>query len=694
MINSSFPQANASLQFLNGPLVGSTVSTSKQDTRIGGDQNGNDIVLTDPSIQQYHARIYVHQGQFVIQGFNAQSIVMVNGYAVSEAILSDGDEVSLGVSGITFIWTAPQGTQSFATPRNIPTPSPNPSIPQPILATPPQTPPLSILNPVLSTGVLPTNAIALETTRYLCAAAHLDEDFREYAIKNVFEEEHRAVGESYGVDIIPVAKWCYAARQRVFYRDLLLFIDLLIVLFSYFILHDFLSSLISSSIPPIYVSLIPLLQIIPFIFSSVLLFLLIIPFLIIGSIFRSTRRPLVQIYALLFFSIGFPLLIPCFLLAWLIVVIEQTFSHGSNAEALAKGRFRPDSGNWSLEPQLEQKLRTIFHTQDGNVVVYSGYSPFAGAGVNIDGWSFAIDISKGKKELASSTPKTPETFQVSELYTEITQAIRNLGLNNVSLEDKLYVNGQVIRDNPDFLPNNFSYPKTQVDSLLMNRFKEDPLEYIRYYTCIRVTSWDGELVLSIFVRLKLAGKNLFVEADYELLAPVKEEYHEIDTIEPTLTASKLFKFALRTFTPTVLFLLSSPVRVSKYVFHDQLLARRRVRVEKSIRENPAFDYGTKTSLREVASSRYYRLYFQRLDKEMYKKIIERQVFETITHFLDVRDIDTSDLKSRQDTVLNNGVIMTGNTIQGSNVAVGEGSKQTILAGAAPAPGGASGTTTA
>ena len=710
MINTLFPQAHASLQFVNGPLVGNTVSISKQDTRIGSDPSLNDIVLSDPSIQPCHARIYVSQEQFIVQGYDSQCFVSVNRHSVPDAILSDGDEVSLGMSDITFLWTAPPRAQISATPKNLPTPSQNLPTPPQNLPTPSQnlsplsqnsltpspTPPLPAQSPAPPSQALPAGFIPLpytETTRYLCAAAHLDEDFREHAIKNVFEEDHRAVGESYGVDIIPVAKWCYAARQRVFYRDLILFIALLALLFSRFF-PGLLLRVTQILLPSDYFSqqafsqlsyLVPVLPV-------VILFILAIPLLFLGLFFRSLRRHILQVLLLLFFSLLFPLLIPCFLVAWIITLVEQIASYsGSNTASLAKGRFRPDGINWSLDPQLEQKLRNVFHTQDGNAVVYSGYLPFAGAGVIIRDWSFAVDISKGKKEIDGML-KTPVAFQISELYEEITRMIEKLGLNNVSLEDKLYVNGQSIRDNTNFLPDRFSRPYTQVAPKVVNDFKENPSEYIRYYKCVRITSWDGEMILSIFVRFKLAGKNLFVEADYQLLPPVKEEYHEIDTIEPTLTMSKFLRFTGQTFYPAFLLLLRSPVRVFNYVFHDQLLARKRTRVENSIKENPAFDYGTSTSLREVASSSHYQLYFQRLDKEMYVKIIERQLLDSITNFLDTRNIDTTDLKSRQDTIQNSNVIVSGNIFQESNFAVGDRAKQTILTSSASDSGEASGKT--
>lgn len=643
-MNTPFAQVQPSLQFLNGPRAGSTVQISKLDTRIGSDSNLNDIVFSDSSIQPQHARIFQHQGRFIIQGFNAQTVVMVNRQRVQVATLSDNDEVTLGISGITFRWIVSSGIQNSI---------------------------------VFSTALHHT-----ETTRYLCAAAHLDENFRNYVTHNVVEEKYRAVGESYGVDIIPVVKWCFAAQQRTVTRDIILFIILLIAVFASPGNRFFTGALFSSTATNPY--LLPFLS----------LFLLALPLLSLGILFLlvtlvvrfappSFKVPLLVV--LLIFNFW---LLPFFLMAWLTVLIERGISYyGSNAARLAKEKFRPDSIARQLDPQLEQKLRDIFHTQDGNVIVYSGYSPFAGAGFNIGAWSFAVDVSKGKQDTSGET-LTPVAFQVSELYDYVTEAVRELGLSNLCLEDKLYVNGQEIRDDPRFLPDKFARPYTQIDPALMQHFKETPSEYIRYYKCIRVTSWRGELVLSIFIRFMKAGKSLFAEGDYLLLPPVKEEYHEIDTVESVWTVRKVLRLARQAFVQTFLLWLSSPGKLFALVFHNWLLMRSQRRVEDLIRENPAFDYGASTSLREAASSSVYRRYFQKLDKERYVKIIANQLLDSIVSFLDARNIDTTDLKKRQEAILNYGVIVSGGTLSAENIAVGDRAEAVFTSSVGSAGGAA------
>jgi hypothetical protein len=66
-----------------------------------------------------------------------------------------------------------------------------------------------------------------ETTRYLCAAAHFDEKFRNYVLSHIVEEKHKAVGELYGMDIVTIVNWCLTARLRTRIRDcILLFLAL------------------------------------------------------------------------------------------------------------------------------------------------------------------------------------------------------------------------------------------------------------------------------------------------------------------------------------------------------------------------------------------------------------------------------------------------------------------------------------
>lgn len=59
------------------------------------------------------------------------------------------------------------------------------------------------------------------------------------------------------------------------------------------------------------------------------------------------------------------------------------------------------------------------------------------------------------------------------------------------------------------------------------------------------------------------------------------------------------------------------------------------------------------------------------------KAIERRILDTITEFLEARNIDTSDIKERRTTILNHGVIITGGSIQAEALAVGDKSASVV-----------------
>ncbi|BBH71010.1 membrane protein [Actinoplanes sp. OR16] len=56
-------------------------------------------------------------------------------------------------------------------------------------------------------------------TRHLCAAAYLDEDFRDTVLREVYQQPYRAVAPSYGFTLGPVLGHCLRARTVALIRD-------------------------------------------------------------------------------------------------------------------------------------------------------------------------------------------------------------------------------------------------------------------------------------------------------------------------------------------------------------------------------------------------------------------------------------------------------------------------------------------
>jgi ATP-dependent Clp protease ATP-binding subunit ClpA len=74
----------------------------------------------------------------------------------------------------------------------------------------------------------------------------------------------------------------------------------------------------------------------------------------------------------------------------------------------------------------------------------------------------------------------------------------------------------------------------------------------------------------------------------------------------------------------------------------------------------------------------WRVYFQKLDKEMHAKIVEQQLLDVLAKFLEDHGIDVSELKERGSYILNNGVMVSGGSIQAEGLAVGEGAQAKVF----------------
>ena len=404
---------------------------------------------------------------------------------------------------------------------------------------------------------------------------------------------------------------------------------------------------------------------------------------------RNIPLAILSFASFLFFFIFFPLFLILYCVAWIIVFLDQLETrYEIVGKHLLKGNFNPDFLNFPLSPKAEKKLKEIAETQDANVIIYGDFSPFVGSGINIGGWSFAIDISKGKEDMGSISE--PLSFQVSELYDYVTNSINRLNLENLSIEDNLYVNGQEIRDRDEFLPNLLMRPITKLKDTFVKSFVENPTHFARHYKCVRVTDWQGELILSIFLRFSRIGQNLFVEANYYLLTPLSKYYRQFDQIKPEPSSEDIRKLALGTIFKTVSFGLASLTSIFQGFSDSRRRKKQRKEKEKEIKSNYAFNYGAITSLRErVSYDNAYNRYFQKLDKEMYLKSIERRIIDGLSKFLDSKNIDTSDFKEAKSTILNNGVIVSGGSLQAQSLTVGERAKS--IFSSLGSGGGASGT---
>jgi hypothetical protein len=457
------------------------------------------------------------------------------------------------------------------------------------------------------------------TTRYLCAAAQLNRGFRTQVLNEIVNEDHRVISIPAGVDLLAVIRHCLNAKRRKIIRNIIV---------SFLFLIAWVSAYKEISY-----------------YDPFLAFFL--------SIFRS--------YSTFYFF-----------LAWIVVAVETWITrYQIIAKSLLHQNYNPSSV--ALLPETEAKIRRklsdVIDEEKCNTIIYSGFTPFVGAGIDVGGWSFTLNIGKGKEKMGNSLK--PKPFTIEELYSRVESDIEDLHLEGVRIQDKIFINGQDICGDSRFLPDPFRRPLTQLNISSIKEFIKNKSDKARYYKSIRVEGWQGEIILSGFLRFLKLRQNLFTEVSFFLLTPLKEEYRNIDKMQPNLSWRKVVQLIFTSFMKTSTLFVYAIFLLIGEIIEPITNWRKRRASRQLIRENPMFDYGAVTSIRELASSKEYRHYFQKLDREMFIKIVERQILDSITNFFDEHDIDTSDLQARQDAILNNGVIVTGGSVEAQNLTVGD-----------------------
>jgi hypothetical protein len=372
-----------------------------------------------------------------------------------------------------------------------------------------------------------------------------------------------------------------------------------------------------------------------------------------------------------------------FLIAWAAVLWDKWSStHYIVVKRLGARSFDPQQAPEPSEPALARRVEELAESQNGNLTVYSGFLPFSCAGSDLGGWSFVVDLRKGKNQLGERA--TPQPLEVSELYDEVERTLHELAIPNLEIADQLFVSGADIREDRSLLPDPLARPVWNLPEEELERFIHASTHRIRHYKCIRVMDWRGELVVSLFLRFSIRNGRLFCELSHFLLAPLKAELHRIDGMGARLELRHVLEIVTQSLFMTPGLSLRSVLRLIFMPFSHRKRAKRTRQVER----DPFFDYGAACTALDRARSTQYSRYFQRLDKEMYVKVLERTVLDTITDVLDRHGVDTDELAERRSTIINQGIMMSGgSSIQGGNLAVGNEARAGIINRARTAVGG-------
>jgi hypothetical protein len=349
-----------------------------------------------------------------------------------------------------------------------------------------------------------------------------------------------------------------------------------------------------------------------------------------------------------------------FLTALLAVLVVAADIYGRRYRVVARHMnatdFKPDAPAYGRErPRQraadERRTAHLADHQDGNVVVYSGYYPFKGSGVDMArwSWSFAIPVT--------------EAIDPAEIHGHVTAELQDLDVEGWSVTDRFYVNGRYPgRDKELFFhPKDPREPFPRLRSMIsdVSELETKPEEMVRRYADIKVPTWQSEVILSAFLRFSRTSDYLFIEVSYCVLPPLKGDYYEIHRFNRRPTPHELFRLVVDSLTALPLLWLRAPLRVAKWMARPITRARWEQEVRQEIRENRRFDYGAVGSIRESGSDSEYGKYFQQTDIERLHKVVDRHLFTVVRTFLQAKGVDTTELERNMRVVVRRAIRASG-----------------------------------
>ena len=456
-----------------------------------------------------------------------------------------------------------------------------------------------------------------EATRLLCTTAYHDERFADAVIEILLPSDLSAIAHSEGVDLRPVLLHCLASAKQRLNRDIGLVITLLL--------------------------------------STLLTFFLSLWFVVIG----------------LFAALAF-------------ILIDQSWHRKAIFHRLRRSTFqsKPNPPE-APEPWVVNRLTDITEAQQGNVTVYSGYKPFIGFGDSESRWSFALPILPAKGLDGRPTGDDVIFFTTAELTEHIRRALSDFAdrsktptvgerLEGLHLEERVFVNGAGLDTNGPFLLDRTEPPTTLLSAEEVSAIAADPRGLARYYLCAHVPSWSGQIVASTFLRFSTDGYLIYTEYVRTILAPVSAELIPEKLTTERMDLHELFSAIGEALINVVPMLMRSPWRMVRALTFAGRCANRAESLREEAAENLGFDYGISISIRELFVDTNYHNYYQPADASKHLDIVERHTLEALAVFLEEHRVDTTDLRSRQTAILNEGIIQTGGISNIGAQAVGRG----------------------
>ncbi|NKZ02488.1 YwiC-like family protein [Actinomadura latina] len=556
------------------------------------------------------------------------------------------------------------------------------------------------------TGRGPRTGPMQNLTRYLCAAMYLDKGLCDAVIKEYVYVQHRAIVPSHGFDLEPVIRHARHARMMRLGRDAVL----MALWLGLFLVVPFLAGVLL-----ILCGLFAALHRFPWHrFPDPVRYLARVAAVGFSVALLWSTAPLLALMATVLKGFGFVLLLfvvvpiltgfPTAVVGHLYLVLRRL---GRDLGPGAPGPG-PDPGGTRFRRALEH----VRASQDGNVTMYAGDNPFIGTGhphsPDARVWAIALELDREASGLLdkpeNAAPVDPVVMyeriraKLHEMRDELPAAgggrplPPNERINGLVTGWHVTAHGRCVqrprpvdeatgetRSGHPLIDPVGRVPYSMASEQAIDAAVRHPQAGIRCFQRVTIgvggqaiitqdgviaPAEDQEIGLSAFVHLAVEGRMLYGQFVATVLPPVRPAFKIVDEL-PGWDRMKLLGKAVVAALPG---LFTAPLLApSRHAAAVWRIARETFAAE--VAPDPAAqlvqDYGARISVRELAADDGFRDFVQETDADKYTRLIERRVNEALLDYLgDECGIDVSAYRAQAGVIMNDGIIMTGGTVNG------------------------------
>ncbi|MDX2849905.1 hypothetical protein PV342_15840 [Streptomyces sp. PA03-3a] len=277
------------------------------------------------------------------------------------------------------------------------------------------------------------------STRYMCAGARLDESFARRVVHELRHERYRACAPSYGVDLDRVGAHAEQTLRDLRKRDLAVgaaFVLSLLVspvaTLAYWFAISFLpggGAQTGPAVPrrrrPREGQRDPAVMVVLRALAVQLAVLLAASWLSALVPFWPSAGPVVTFLLTLVLLVGWP---------WLLTWEQRNAAWRAIREQLTREAFRSSAQEPPRDPGAAGLPQSSVGG-DANLVVYSGYRPFVGAGDEVTSWSFAMRLTPEGQEPGSGQEPPAVPFDTAGLVRRLADDLMGRRAEGFGYED-------------------------------------------------------------------------------------------------------------------------------------------------------------------------------------------------------------------------------------------------------------------